>query len=41
MMNLTTDPLELVPVLPYPFLFLEYLKNGAFFLFCPRAGWLK
>lgn len=30
---LYTDPLELEEVLLYPFFFLEYLKNGAFFLF--------
>lgn len=33
-----THPLELEPALPYPFLFLEYLKNGAFFLFRPCSG---
>lgn len=37
----TTDPLELKLVFPYPFLFLEYLKNGAFFRFCPCAASLR
>lgn len=38
--NKWTNPLELELAFPNPFLFLEYLKKGAFFLFCPCADLL-